>query len=254
MKFNWDPIKEEIKIWNGEGLCLPFWWRDDDAVKPTPELERLNTLSLDLQIPVHIAVIPKFATLELADFVKANHNITSLIHGWSHENHAPEGQKKAEFGAHRSKEEMKLDLQRSVSQMSEIFGETYSTIFVPPWNRVSPEIYPLLVELGISMISASKVRQNKNIYPGLEQINTHLEPISYKVKNTLVEPEIFIAKLSAKLHDRRIGIADNSEPFGYLTHHLAQNEDMWRLSETFLNLIKEFPLELFQAKTKRELV
>ena len=31
----------ELAQWRSEELTLPIWWRDDDAIAPTPALERL---------------------------------------------------------------------------------------------------------------------------------------------------------------------------------------------------------------------
>ena len=41
----WDDLAEELDSWHGSGRCAAFWWRDDDAVRVTPALERLLALS-----------------------------------------------------------------------------------------------------------------------------------------------------------------------------------------------------------------
>ena len=52
----------ELARWRAEGLSLPIWWRDDDAIAPTPALERLLALAEQFEAPLHLAVIPEPAT------------------------------------------------------------------------------------------------------------------------------------------------------------------------------------------------
>ena len=70
MTVDWANLDAELAIWRAEGLHLPIWWRDDDAIAPTPALDRLAALAEDLSLPVHIAVIPKHAEPALAAYSK----------------------------------------------------------------------------------------------------------------------------------------------------------------------------------------
>ena len=98
MTVDWANLDAELAIWRTEGLHLPIWWRDDDAIAPTPALDRLAALAEDLSLPVHIAVIPKHAEPALAAYSRDRLLIRPLVHGWQHISHAPDGAKKAEFG------------------------------------------------------------------------------------------------------------------------------------------------------------
>src|SRR5690606_2061069 len=75
----------ELARWRDEGLILPVWWRDDDAVAPTPALERLLELAGRFQAPLHLAVIPEPATSELAERLRTASAFV-LTHGWRHAN------------------------------------------------------------------------------------------------------------------------------------------------------------------------
>ena len=97
MTVDWTALDAELAIWRTEGLHLPIWWRDDDAIAPTPALDRLAALAEDLSLPVHIAVIPKHADPALAAYSKDRPLIRPLVHGWQHISHAPDGAKKAEM-------------------------------------------------------------------------------------------------------------------------------------------------------------
>ena len=52
MQLNWTPVRDELAKWRREDLTLPIWWRDDDAVKPTDQLERMIDLSEQFGVPI----------------------------------------------------------------------------------------------------------------------------------------------------------------------------------------------------------
>ena len=57
MTVDWTPLRDAMSAYRRDSTALPIWWRDDDAVSVTPELERLSNLSADLGLPVHLATI-----------------------------------------------------------------------------------------------------------------------------------------------------------------------------------------------------
>ena len=44
----WEPLAEELERWRLAGRRADFWLRDDDAVEPTAELDRLLGLTRHL--------------------------------------------------------------------------------------------------------------------------------------------------------------------------------------------------------------
>ena len=78
-----------------------FWWRDDDAVAATPALERLLDLMATRDAPLLLAAIPAGAEPSLGRRLADAENVHLAVHGLAHANHAPAGEKPAEFGAHR---------------------------------------------------------------------------------------------------------------------------------------------------------
>ncbi|MFC6583025.1 hypothetical protein [Sulfitobacter aestuariivivens] len=132
-------------------MPLPLWWRDDDATRDTMALQRLLGVSEGLDIPVHLAVIPRPATADLAAVIKDAPGAVPLVHGWAHENHAPDGQKKAEFGHPRA---AAIDEARSgLRRLKSLFGARLLPMFVPPWNRIDPDIANALPHLGYTALS-----------------------------------------------------------------------------------------------------
>ena len=99
----WHELDIELSAWLQIGKRPTMWWRDDDAVKFTPALRKLVCLTQEMNIPLALAVIPSGVQESLAKFIDGISEIDVLQHGLSHMNHAPIGEKKAEFGPHRTK-------------------------------------------------------------------------------------------------------------------------------------------------------
>ena len=247
MKFDFSPLQKELDIWAEEGRVLPFWWRDDDAVQPTSALDQLSDLALTFDVAVHLAVIPEPATEALAQWTAGRSEICVVTHGFSHQNHAPAGVKKSEFGADRSIAAIRADLEQGAVRMAQIFGGGLAPMFVPPWNRISPQAVDQLVAFGYKAVSGFLPRKQSVTGEGVESINTHLDPIDWHGTRTLHDPDALIAKAVANLQDRRAGRTDANEPFGYLTHHLVHDAEIWAFSCGFLQVMTAGPIAKFSA-------
>ncbi|MBK0327388.1 polysaccharide deacetylase family protein [Rhodobacteraceae bacterium F11138] len=242
---DWSQLDRELAAWRDLGLCLPLWWRDDDATEPTPALKRLSQMSARLGLPVHLAVIPARAQQALADRMAPG--LIPVVHGWSHVSHAPPGEKKAEFGAHRPVAHLRADASRGLDRLRGLFGKRLGTMFVPPWNRVSDTLLPQLAGLGFTSVSTFTPRRAPQCAPGLARINTHLDPIAWRAGRGLVDPQILIAQVADQLADRREGRADNSEPYGVLTHHLVHDDGTWTFTESLLSRLLAGPAHPWTA-------
>ncbi|MGR3615512.1 MAG: polysaccharide deacetylase family protein [Paracoccaceae bacterium] len=230
----WLQLDTEIQHWKTAGLRLPLWWRDDDAVGVTPQLERLLLLSGDLGLPVGLAVVPRDAQPALAQSLQGT-DAYVLIHGWAHENHAPADQKKAEFGPHRPVEAALDDVSHGMERLRTIFGPKLTPVFVPPWNRITPELLPLLPNVGIETLSTFTPRASRMAAEGLQQMNTHLDPINWRGDRSVVPPAQLFAQLTKDLENRRLGHTDHSEPYGILTHHLVHDEAIWSFTTSLIS-------------------
>ena len=104
------------------GLTLPFWWRDDDAVDATPELDELLALREAAGVPLALAVIPKFATPELIGRIRRSGSVAVLQHGWAHEKHSPPGEKASEFGESRPLADSLADLKAGRERLAPLAG------------------------------------------------------------------------------------------------------------------------------------
>jgi hypothetical protein len=241
MTEGWDALDAELEQWAAAGLRLPLWWRDDDAVTPTDALTRLEAMATRLDLPVHLAVIPKAAEDALAQHVSQSSHLIPVVHGWAHVNHANPDKKTCEFPSTRPVDEALTDAEQGVERLKHLFGARLQPMFVPPWNRISPAMLPWLAGLGFAAISTYGPRKRTQAASGLVQINTHIDPVDWKGGRGLVPEAQILAKLVANLQARRSGQQDNAEPLGLLTHHLVHTDEVWEFCDTLLRRLLEGP-------------
>jgi len=244
---DWTPLDSELSLWRQEGLTLPLWWRDDDATKPSAALDRLLDLSALVYIPVHLAIVPEAATPALASRI-AGENVVPLVHGWAHRNHAPEDEKKAEFGASRPLRQRLADARRGLLRLADLLDTPPAPVFVPPWNRIGPDMAPQLAKKGYKALSAFGPRPDPMAAPGLAHFNTHVDPIDWRGTRSLADTGELIARLTANLADRREGRADTAEPLGLLTHHLVHDAAIWDFTQALLERLTAGPVTLWNAR------
>ncbi|GHG92353.1 polysaccharide deacetylase family protein [Pseudodonghicola xiamenensis] len=242
---DWTPLDQELDRWRDQGLTLPLWWRDDDAIAPTPQLDQLAALAAKVGLPVHLAVIPARVSPALAQELPPH--LIPVVHGWAHQSHAPAGEKKAEFGAHRPLPDMAAEARDGLARLQTLFGPALPPLFVPPWNRIAPEITATLPALGYRMISTFTPRKTPLAAPGLSQINTHLDPIDWRGSRSLAAPERLIDQIARQLTDRREGRADADEPYGILTHHLVHDAAIWDFTTALLVRLMQGPITPWTA-------
>ena len=81
--------------------------------------------------------------------------------------------------------------------------------------------------------------QSKFAADGLLQVNTHLDPVAWKSGGGLLDPSLLDAQLAAELEAPQMGSADNSEPYGLLTHHLVQDDATWAFTAKLVEMLLE---------------
>ena len=97
MSAAWRRLLEEIGRARDAGRTVEFWWRDDDAARPDPALDRLLAIAGGCKVPLALAAIPALA--EAAAFASLPAGVAVLQHGSDHRNRAGAGEKKTEFPA-----------------------------------------------------------------------------------------------------------------------------------------------------------
>ncbi len=96
-----------------------LWWRDDDAVMPTRQLDWL--LRVAGTTPIGLAVIPALARRELVAALGTRRNVAVLQHGWQHANRAVHG-KKCEYPETRPVNIVGAELAAGRARLRALFG------------------------------------------------------------------------------------------------------------------------------------
>lgn len=236
---DWEPIDTMLRELEGSGRRLRFWWRDDDAVEATSQLERLIGISARYQVPVLLAVIPLGANSSLSDRLKSETLLVPAVHGLGHINHAGPDEKKQELGAHRPLDQVLDDLTLGRRALSDLFGEGLANVLVPPWNRIAQDVIAHLPELGFSGLSCFGPEEKVESVPGLRIHNCHIDPIDWHGSRSLLGPEMLISTVRQAFETR----ADMAQdlPIGLLTHHLIHDENIWHFVEGFLERTAQSP-------------
>jgi len=231
---DWSPVDRALRRARDQGCAIRFWWRDDDAIADTPQLGRLLGLSRRMQAGIALAVIPHRLEPSLTERLQDAPSAFALVHGSTHANHAPPDQKKAEFGAQRPIAAMRAEAEQALRLMQEKIGRRLLPVFVPPWNRIAPELIRQLPPLGY--IALSTFTDRKAAFPaeGLLQVNAHIDPIDWHGTRSLADPAAIAAGMASAIDRRVTGAADPEEPIGFLTHHLIHDEAIWSFCEDLM--------------------
>jgi hypothetical protein len=210
-----------------------FWWRDDDAGAVTPALTRLLSMSREFGTPVSLAVIPVRLEAPLIEIMREHRDLDVLVHGFAHRTHAPEGQPKCEFPLTRPIEEMRADMSNALALLREAFPQNTIPVFVPPWNRLPPQLMPVLKECGYVGFSAASLSPPESLMrkDGLKQSDGHFSLVAWKSTAQLADANEIAKRLAKQIR------SGPKAPFCILTHHRAHNEEIWAFCEKFLKLL-----------------
>jgi hypothetical protein len=229
---DWTALDDALARAADAGFVPSFWWRDDDAMRHTPALDRLLALSREFETPVALAAIPARTEPSVAERLRREPLATVLVHGLAHANHALAGEKKAEFGAHRPLGTMIDEARDALAALKARLPLV--PVFVPPWNRAAAELVAALPRLGYRGVSTFKDRPAAFAAPGLVQVNTHIDPIDWHAGGGLADTAILVTTLARAVTDRTENRADRGEAIGLLTHHLAHDEAVWAFCDAFV--------------------
>ncbi|RUM98943.1 polysaccharide deacetylase [Pseudaminobacter arsenicus] len=227
----WQPLAEELNRWNHAGRTATFWLRDDDAVEPTAQLDRLLRLTGTFAIPTVLAVIPACTDEALADRLITEPHISVAVHGWSHENHAPADEKKQELGPHRLRQIILTELATALARMQQLHGQRLIPMLVPPWNRIDSGLLPDLGALGFETLSVYGPATPSPI----RMLNSTIDLMDWHGTSGCHDHSLLVHGIVVQLQQ---AFEDGGDGVGLLTHHLVHDERAWtfleRLFETTL--------------------
>ena len=213
------------------GRKVRFWWRDDDAIEPTPALERMLELANRHDVDLALAVIPKDATEALAERLKEEPHALVLQHGWQHRNFQRKdlGEKAAELGSRRDPDALMAELTEGRNRLQSLFGDKFLPAMVPPWNRIAPGISRRLPGIGLSGLSTFTWHN----FPRAHQVQSHVDILKWKKSVRFIGWRSAHLRFDLQLTRRR---NTGREPLGLLTHHLVHDEASFEFLEVFLEI------------------
>ncbi|HEV7335430.1 MAG TPA: polysaccharide deacetylase family protein [Bosea sp. (in: a-proteobacteria)] len=229
---DWPDLLAELDRWAQAGRRIAFWLRDDDAVAPSDQLDRLAALTERFGAPVLLATIPLLAEEALARRLENAPLLFPCQHGIRHENHAPAPQKKAEVGAHRSATLVLSDIAQGWQRLRELFGARALPVFVPPWNRIDPGIAAALPEIGLAGLSCFR-KFSLGAPGGPVLVNSDLDLIDWHGGRVGRSAEDLLAEMLALLVQRRTQTEGGAQ-FGLLLHHRDHDATTWAFLENLL--------------------
>lgn len=249
---SWQTLADEASRWRDAGRVADLWWRDDDAIDATAELDRLLAIHGDTTVPLALAIVPAKATAALASRLAGFPRIDVLQHGYAHVDHAGGTGKKIELGLERPGMLVLGELGAGWLALERLFGARALPVMVPPWNRIAPVLVPTLPEIGYRGLSTFGPRMRPSPVRGLRQVNTHVDLMDWKTRR-FVGTDAALGALTTALERSRSGSA---EPVGLLSHHLAMDDGAWDFLRSILERTMAMPgvrmcaaRELFAATT-----
>jgi hypothetical protein len=250
-------LRDALKRRRTEGLRVRFWLRDDDLVQITPRIDAMLAVLERFSVRTLLAIIPAVMADGLPAKLPDHSRYVICQHGLRHTNHEPLSAPKAEFGPSRSTGEALADIKEGHRLMSTAFGEAFAPIFVPPWNRLTPDLRASLPKLGFRGFSAYGSDQDGSSTVGLTVVNADIDVLRWGTEQdagaTAPRADLFQRVTELLSYRRR---ADEPQRIGLLTHHLAMDSAAWDAVAILMSEISESggaewadPAELFAIPT-----
>ena len=217
------PIREEAALWRAAGRVPVFWLRDDDAVEPTPALDRLITLTAAYAVPLTLAVIPRRTGEPLAVRLDREDHVTVAVHGWAHRSHrigaAAGGGAGGEYGPQRPAEVRLEETRGALVKLRRLHGDRVLPVLVPPWNRIERAFVPRLAEAGYAALSA----WGPEVAGPVPEVNAQVGIVAYSPGTAATADPVQVAgQIAARMRACRDA---GQGAIGVLTHHLMHDAD-----------------------------
>ncbi|OAP39810.1 polysaccharide deacetylase [Sinorhizobium glycinis] len=223
----WQALVDRLDQMQEAGQRADFWLRDDDAIEPTAALHRLLDLTDRFSVPLTLAVIPAHTDARLERCLAGRRDISIAVHGWSHENHAPPGEKRQELGGHRPGGTVSEELRAGYARLKALFPASFVPLLVPPWNRIDTDIAAGLGGIGFRALSVfgpeASGKAAALLRPGLQIINTHVDVIDWHGTRGCRDHVQIVRDILTRVEQ----VAKGGGTVGILTHHLVHDENVW---------------------------
>jgi hypothetical protein len=215
-----------------------LFFRADDVGAGGRAFEVLCELFRHHGVPLNMAVVPAWLSRTRIDQLFGTTPPGEPYwswhqHGWRHVNWQRKG-KKSEFGQERPFEKQWKDIWKRKKKMVSVFGDRFTPVFTPPWNRLSAATVKILHELGFQAASLTDPFPKSCKTPHhLKNFRVRLDLHTRKAKDGAADYRTLLDEISA--------LADKREPWGMMIHH----QKMTRFAFEFLHQL----LYLFREKS-----
>jgi hypothetical protein len=202
-------------------------------------------------VPLALAVVPAWLEEPVAAQIRdAPVAVHVLQHGYAHRNHeplAPDGGrgKPAELGAARPAAVAVQELTAGWARLAALVPTRLRPALVPPWNRLASAVRDALPGAGYRVLSTFGPRAEATTPAGLRVLNTHIDPIEWRMAKRFGGAGRTLEQLAGHLADRRHGRVDRTEPTGLLTHHRDLPPPAWACLDELLGRLRAHPAAAF---------
>jgi hypothetical protein len=232
-------LREALAELQTQHRTVDVFFRDDDVDEDESSLRALLALFQELETPINLEIIPARLTGAAVGFLREVHARRSGLlelnqHGWRHVNHEPEG-RKCEFGESRNFDEQVADIARGREVLGRAFGDAFSPVFTPPWNRCTEVTYRALDQLGFCALSKLRGKEPVAGY-GFRELSATLDLFRWKGGAVMKTNDEFIGELTAQLREL--------DTVGVMLHHKV-------MSEAALFLLKMMIVEMRKSEAIR---
>jgi len=205
-----------------QGKAVRFWWRDDDAVREGPMLQRL--FDVIEGAPLALAVIPEPAQMDLVHAVALEPGVCVFQHGWAHVNHAPRGQGLGawELDGFRPAVQVLEEMEAGKARLESLFDDRFTAVMVPPWNRVHDTLLLGLGGLGFVGVSGTSSDSSFEPVVGMRRVDCRLDVLRWKTGARFAG-----WRKSADALETLLMNPDGDGIVGINTHHAATDQDGW---------------------------
>jgi len=226
-------IGSELALWTKAGHAPVLWWRDDDARVATGALEQLLALSRRHDAPLTIAAIAGPSLSLLVRRVDSEPHVELAVHGFKHVNRQPEGQGFGEIIDSDDIDWVRAQLRATVMLFHR--AGVAPTLFVPPWNNLTPQLLEALPDSSITAVSGFD--QASGTADGVTRLDAHLDVLRWKGGGQFRGRWRILSRMRRLMAQRR-KTGQWDEPIGLLTHHLDHDKATWLFLESFLTTFR----------------
>lgn len=218
---------------------LNVFFRNDDVDADEPTLRQLIYTFWKLKTPLNLEVIPGRLTENCVALLKKYDRSQFELHqhGWRHINHEIAG-RKCEFGFSRSYEQQFNDIARGKQRMDEAFGQSWSRVFTPPWNRCMEETHHVLDQLDFEGLSKDSSKPPITGYK-FREISITLDLYSWKIEPAMKLPESIFSELARQV--------DELDRIGIMLHHKVMDAAAFTFLERLIEAFSNCPSVRFHT-------